>query len=76
MAYISKGPLRPHERARIPSIEESARSVRAHEARKLAKKNWQPPKDPSDFYRRNGLASDAAVSAQTAAKRYDPHGND
>lgn len=57
------------DEARIPSVEESAASVRAFEERRLAKKNWQPPKDPNEFYTRNGSAFAAHESAKEAARR-------
>ena len=69
-------PMRPHEVKPTPSVEQSAASVKAFTERKLAKKNWQLPKDPNDFYRRQGSAFAAKESAATAAKRYDPRGND
>lgn len=74
--YISARPLRESERHRTPSIEESVRAVKAHADRRRARKNWQPKKDPDNFYRRQGLPSEAQASSETAFKRYDPHGND
>jgi hypothetical protein len=67
--YISSRPLRESEQSRTPSVEESVGAVRAHAARRLAKKNWQPPKDPNGFYTRNGSAFAAQESAAEARRR-------
>jgi hypothetical protein len=76
MAYISRGPMRDHEKSRTPSINESLKVIQAHIDAKKRKANWRKPVDPNAFYNRNGLPSDAEASQATAAKRYDPHGND
>ncbi len=77
MARIpSARPLLEHERPRQRSLHESLDSIQSDLTAKARKRNWQPPKDRNEFYRRNGSAFAAKESAETAAKRYDPHGND
>ena len=66
MAYIS---ARPFVTPPTRSVEESVRSVREFAARKAARKNYQPPKDPNDFYRRNGSAFAAEESAKEMRRR-------
>lgn len=67
--YISARPLRESERPHTRSIDESLKAIRNRLDEKARKRNWQPPKDPNDFYRRNGSAFAAHESAVEAARR-------
>jgi len=65
-----------HELPRQRTTAESVAAIKACMDKRESKRNWQPPKDPDAFYRRNGLPSDAQASSETFFKHFDPHGND